>query len=216
MLASVSGFPTRCIWRENLVYFLTWPWSNRNRTSFGTGRQCFARCSTNIVFNAQCVWYSYPDNQRHVVSCPLYIRSFLSLRVCPCTIKVSPHLHNFNVHVLEHGSLGMRLIKCTSPHWKARHIVSMYDFSGSYVHLVLPGLRSKVVDVGNILLLWCSTYYCMRLVPQVRWADLEEAKEEQRKREIGFCIGTSWSKVSEEEAEHILLGGQPERKTTGE
>ena len=30
---------------------------------------------------------------------------------------------------------------------------SMYDFSGSYVHLVLPGLRSKVVDVGNILLL---------------------------------------------------------------
>ena len=56
----------------------------------------------------------------------------------------------------------------------------------------------------------------MRLVPQVRWADLEEAKEEQRKREIGFCIGTSWSKVSEEEAEHILLGGQPERKTTGE
>lgn len=54
------------------------------------------------------------------------------------------------------------------------------------------------------------------LVPQVRWADLEEAKEEQRKREIGFCIGTSWSKVSEEEAEHILLGGQPERKTTGE
>ena len=49
---------------------------------------------------------------------------------------------------------------------------------------------------------------------QVRWADLEEAKEEQRKREIGFCIGTSWSKVSEEEAEHILLGGKPERKTT--
>ena len=54
------------------------------------------------------------------------------------------------------------------------------------------------------------------LVSQVRWADLEEAKEEQRKREIGFCIGTSWSKVSEEEAEHILLGGPPERKTTGE
>ena len=50
--------------------------------------------------------------------------------------------------------------------------------------------------------------------PQVRWADLEEAKEEQRKREIGFCIGTSWSKVSEEEAEHILLGGKPERKAT--
>jgi len=49
---------------------------------------------------------------------------------------------------------------------------------------------------------------------QVRWADLEAAKEEQRKREVGFCIGTSWSKVSEEEAESILLGVQPENKAT--
>ena len=49
---------------------------------------------------------------------------------------------------------------------------------------------------------------------QVRWADLEAAKEEQRKREVGFCIGTSWSKVSEEEAESILLGVQPESKAT--
>ena len=51
-------------------------------------------------------------------------------------------------------------------------------------------------------------------LPQVRWADLEAAKEEQRKREVGFCIGTSWSKVSEEEAESILLGVQPESKAT--
>ncbi len=44
---------------------------------------------------------------------------------------------------------------------------------------------------------------------QVRWADLEAAKEEQRKREIGFCIGSSWTKVSEEEAESILKGTVP-------
>ena len=42
---------------------------------------------------------------------------------------------------------------------------------------------------------------------QVRWADLEAEKEEKLKREIGFCIGSTWSKVSEEEAETILRGG---------
>ena len=69
---------------------------------------------------------------------------------------------------------------------------------------------SKVTGVNYMLHFLIPTIW----FPQVRWADLEEAKEEQRKREIGFCIGTSWSKVSEEEAEHILLGGKAERKTT--
>lgn len=39
---------------------------------------------------------------------------------------------------------------------------------------------------------------------QVRWADLEAAKEEMRKKEIGFSLGTGWSKVTEEEVERIL------------
>ena len=47
---------------------------------------------------------------------------------------------------------------------------------------------------------------------QVRWADLEAEKEKKRKREIGFCIGSSWSKVSEEEAEAILKGTKSSTK----
>lgn len=41
---------------------------------------------------------------------------------------------------------------------------------------------------------------------RVRWADMEAAKEEQRRKEIGFVIGSGWSKVSEEEAQKLLLG----------
>lgn len=36
---------------------------------------------------------------------------------------------------------------------------------------------------------------------------MEEAKEVQRRKEIGFCIGSEWSKVSEEEATEILKSG---------
>ena len=44
---------------------------------------------------------------------------------------------------------------------------------------------------------------------QVRWADLEAKKhEERRKREVGFCIGGSWGQVSEEEAQAILTGAK--------
>ncbi|XP_019851537.1 PREDICTED: YLP motif-containing protein 1-like [Amphimedon queenslandica] len=39
---------------------------------------------------------------------------------------------------------------------------------------------------------------------RVRWADLEEAKEEIRKKEIGFSLGGGWSKVSEDEVNRIL------------
>ena len=41
---------------------------------------------------------------------------------------------------------------------------------------------------------------------QVRWADLEVAKEEQRKKEVGVCIGGGWSQLTAEEAETILRG----------
>ena len=41
---------------------------------------------------------------------------------------------------------------------------------------------------------------------QVRWADLEAAKEEQHKKEVGFCIGGGWSQLTAEEAETILRG----------
>ena len=47
---------------------------------------------------------------------------------------------------------------------------------------------------------------------QVRWADLEARKEEQRRREVGFCIGGQWGQVSEEEAHSILMGGKTEEK----
>jgi hypothetical protein len=38
----------------------------------------------------------------------------------------------------------------------------------------------------------------------VRWADLEEAKEDLRKKEIGFTLGSRWSKMTEDEIERIL------------
>ena len=41
---------------------------------------------------------------------------------------------------------------------------------------------------------------------QVHWADLEAAKEEERRKEIGFMIGSGWSKVTEAEAQSLLLG----------
>lgn len=46
------------------------------------------------------------------------------------------------------------------------------------------------------------------LFHKVRWADLEAKKDEQRKREVGFCIGGSWGRVTEEEARAILTGTQ--------
>ena len=43
----------------------------------------------------------------------------------------------------------------------------------------------------------------------MRWADLEAAKVEQRKKEVGFCIGGGWNQLSAEEAETILRGKTP-------
>ena len=45
---------------------------------------------------------------------------------------------------------------------------------------------------------------------QVRWADLEALKQEKRRREVGFSLGSSWNKMSEEEVERILLHGTAE------
>ena len=42
---------------------------------------------------------------------------------------------------------------------------------------------------------------------QVRWADLEEQKEEQRRRlQMGFVLGSSWACVPEEQVSAILHG----------
>ena len=49
---------------------------------------------------------------------------------------------------------------------------------------------------------------------QVRWADLEAKKEEQRRRDVGFCIGGQWGQVTEEEAQTILMGGKTEEGQT--
>ena len=38
----------------------------------------------------------------------------------------------------------------------------------------------------------------------MRWADLEAAKEEMKRKEIGFTIGSRWNHVSEEEIHKIL------------
>lgn len=54
------------------------------------------------------------------------------------------------------------------------------------------GIKTGHINFMNIILL------------QVRWADLEEAKEEIRKKEIGFSLGAGWSKVSEDEVNRIL------------
>ena len=36
---------------------------------------------------------------------------------------------------------------------------------------------------------------------QVRWADLEEKKQMEHRRRIGFCIGTDWSLLTDPHAE---------------
>ena len=42
---------------------------------------------------------------------------------------------------------------------------------------------------------------------QVRWADLEEQKEEQKRRlQMGFVLGSSWARVPEEQVTAILHG----------
>ena len=42
---------------------------------------------------------------------------------------------------------------------------------------------------------------------QVRWADLEEQKEEHRRRlQMGFVLGSSWARVPEEQVTAILHG----------
>ena len=69
--SSETGFSRTqtCVRGERVASFLTWSWRNQNRTRvFRTVKQCFSHCLTNYAFNAQCVWYSLPDNQRCVVS----------------------------------------------------------------------------------------------------------------------------------------------------
>ena len=42
---------------------------------------------------------------------------------------------------------------------------------------------------------------------RVRWADLEEQKEEHRRRlQMGFVLGSSWARVPEEQVTAILHG----------
>lgn len=41
----------------------------------------------------------------------------------------------------------------------------------------------------------------------MRWADLEALKEEKKRREVGFSLGSRWNSMSEEEVEKILLHG---------
>ena len=44
----------------------------------------------------------------------------------------------------------------------------------------------------------------------MRWADLEAMKEEKKRREVGFSLGSRWNKMSEEEVEDILHGSLTE------
>lgn len=40
---------------------------------------------------------------------------------------------------------------------------------------------------------------CFGFFPKVRWADLEEQKDADRKRAIGFVVGqTDWEKITDE------------------
>lgn len=39
------------------------------------------------------------------------------------------------------------------------------------------------------------------MVPQVRWADLEEKKEQNRRRELGFVVGQTqqdWDRITDD------------------
>ena len=63
----------------------------------------------------------------------------------------------------------------------------------------------------QILLLFCMIVTALVHVPlpflQVRWADLEEQKEEQKRRlQMGFVLGSSWARVPEEQVTAILHG----------
>ena len=41
---------------------------------------------------------------------------------------------------------------------------------------------------------WCSV-----VIWQVRWADIEERKDQMRRRELGFVIGqTDWAKMTDD------------------
>lgn len=64
-----------------------------------------------------------------------------------------------------------------------------------------PG--KKRVDPGlcSALRLWRSrsSRWSVCLPPKVRWADLEEQKDADRKRAIGFVVGqTDWEKITDE------------------
>lgn len=48
---------------------------------------------------------------------------------------------------------------------------------------------------------WVSPWFfvCFVCFPKVRWADLEEQKDADRKRAIGFVVGqTDWEKITDE------------------
>ena len=69
------------------------------------------------------------------------------------------------------------------------------------LYLSLPSLLSLSLSLPP-----SPSHPTLSLSLQVRWADLEAAKEEQRKKEVGFCIGGGWSQLTAEEAETILRG----------
>ena len=124
----------RCIHGDSLVSFLTWPWCNQNRTRvFRTERQRFA-CLFDQLCIQQSVCMIFNPQQLDTCTCtcsklpatfaffPVLSRGYAHAQwrsptpSLPWTLFTwqklpsSPRLHNFNVRILGHGSLGTRLL----------------------------------------------------------------------------------------------------------
>ena len=100
--------------------------------------------------------------------------------------------------------------------WVTNILISMdeaerFGFLGTAHTIILYVILNMFVSENWTARQNCVAFFkVLRARLQVRWADLEAKKEEERqKREVGFCIGGTWGQVTEEEAQAILRGTSP-------
>ena len=110
MLASFPGFPTLECKRVRRYAGRAWYLLScdhdiiKKDQRFRTENQHFAHCSTNCVFNAQCVWYLHTNSEIHVA----YFHSFWAFRYAHMQLRFFYPLSTFDTaHVRKNTSLSL-------------------------------------------------------------------------------------------------------------
>ena len=133
---------------------------------FQNRKAMFCTRSTNHIFNAPCVGCLSPCGESPTIPWPFWAfrythaqLRYLSTPFPPLTLLLwekipgSPRLHNFNVRILERGSLGSRLMICTWSMHSATHTILQLN-AFSFQHLCYyypPVMKQKGISLMSDL-----------------------------------------------------------------